>query len=408
MKRAIILALGLLASACGRTAGAPAPASAAHTLHSEQDVVTQSVLPLAELLEAEGFTLDPNIDRGFLAPASRVTREVTIAPHTCLAMAAVATPSIADLDAGLYAADGSVLAEDDASDARPVVRICTGQQPVTAYLALFAFQGTGSYAIARLTRPAKPSDEMLGSDEAVGSAPFLELVRGLRRRGYHDDGPTTDLPLVAGSALRIANKVAAGQCYTVVADGEQLRVRLLDEDGRELALGIGEQGPAAFQYCASRSAELTLEVSGQGAARAAHLLRLRASQTAVGGARAVWLGEPSVGGAESAPEASKHDSCAGTEQPIAAEARLTQGKVLELPLPAASSKCELIEATLHEGLSRVTLRVESAQGVVLGEREILRGSSGLYVCDAGQARRISALGRAGFGALTLVRHACAY
>ena len=186
-------------------------------------------------------------------------------------------------------------------------------------------------------------------------------------------------------------------------------LRLLDEEGRELALGIGEQGPAAFQYCASRTAELTLEVSGQGAARTAHLARLRAAQTAVGGARAVWLGEPSAAAAlDGAPLSGKHDGCAASELPMTTRAPLAQGRALELSLPAASTKCELIEARLHDGLSRVTLRVESADGVVLGEGDVYGASGALFVCDAGQSRRISALGRAGFGALSLARHACTY
>jgi hypothetical protein len=300
-----------------------------------------------------------------------------------------------------------VLAEDDASDPRPVVRVCTGKQKLSTYLVLYAFQGTGSYAAARMSRARKETDPLPASDdEASGSPEFIELVRALHNRGYQDEGPSTQLPLVSGAPLRLAAKVVAGQCYSMVADGDALRLRLFDEEGLEVAQGVGEKGPAALQYCASRSGEFALELSARGTTRMAQLARFRAAQAAVGGARAAWLGEPvAANDAETqAAAAEKPPRCSGASRVLARQAALAQGHMLELPLTRAAG-CELVSAQLHPGLTRVTLRVESAQGVVLATQEIRGERGSLQVCAA-PVGRITLLARAGFGAVSVTRQRC--
>lgn len=415
MRRTAIAATFALA-ACGHAApvglSATVATEPAQRVDQLQDnsVLTQSVRALSDVVISEGYQLAAPLERGFLAPSARALRPFTLAANTCVAIVAVATPSIADLDTALYASDGAVLAEDDASDARPVVRFCSGAQAISAYLSLYAFQGTGTYVLAQLTRPAEKSDQRWSADAtSVGSSAFLELVRTLRSRGYQDDGPGTELPIVAGAPLRIPNKVAAGQCYGVIADGDQLRVRLLDEEGHEVALGVGSRMPAALQYCAQRSGDFTLELSAQGDARHAHLLRMHAAQTDVGGVRAVWLGEPSAatGARASAIASAKVSDCSATPERVAENQPLAQGALVELPLSRTlADHCELIEAHLHDGLVRATLRVESATSRVLTEREVQGESGALRVCALPANARLVLVGRAGFGSITVERRAC--
>lgn len=394
----------------GRGPQAPSAPIAGAGADPASDLVGGSAVALADALaQVEGYRLEPGLERGFLAPGARALLPLVLEPLTCTAIVAVASPSVADLDAALYTPDGAVLAEDDASDPRPVVRMCTGKQRLAAYLALYAFQGTGSYAAARMTRPRKDSDPLPAADDDVSGSPeFLELVRALHNRGYQDEGPSTRLPLVSGSPLRLAAKVVAGQCYSMVADGgEALSLRLFDDEGLEVAQGVGEKGPAALQYCASRSGEFALELSARGATRGTQLARFRAAQAAVGGARAAWLGEP-VPAADierQAGDAEAPRQCRGPEQSLAKQVALSQGHVLELALPRAGG-CARIVAQLHEGLTRLTLRAENAQGAELVSQEV-RGASGwLQVCAAAPASRVMVIARAGFGAVSVTRQAC--
>jgi hypothetical protein len=406
---AAALLLAPLWACVGRGPQAPTAPVASAGADPASDLVGGSAAALADALaRIEGYRLEPGLERGFLAPGARALLPLVLEPLTCTAIVAVASPSVADLDAALYTPDGAVLAEDDASDPRPVVRMCTGKQRLTAYLALYAFQGTGSYAAARMTRPRKDSDPLPAADDDVSGSPeFLELVRALHNRGYQDEGPSTRLPLVSGAPLRLAAKVVAGQCYSMVADGEALHLRLFDDEGLEVAQGVGEKGPAALQYCASRSGEFALELSARGATRVAQLARFRAAQAAVGGARAAWLGEP-VPATDAEPQAGEVETprqCRGPAQPLAKQVALAQGHVLELALPRAGG-CARIVAQLHQGLTRLTLRAENAQGAELASQEVRGASGALQVCAAAPASRIMVIARAGFGAVSVTRQAC--
>jgi hypothetical protein len=406
---AAALLLASLGACVGRGPRAPAVPVASAGTDPASDLVGGSAAALADALaRIEGYRLEPKLERGFLAPGARALLPLVLEPLTCTAIVAAASPSVADLDAALYTPDGAVLAEDDASDPRPVVRMCTGKQRLTAYLALYAFQGTGSYAAARMTRPRKDSDPLPAADDAVSGSPeFLELVRALHNRGYQDEGPSTRLPLVSGSPLRLAAKVVAGQCYSMVADGEALHLRLFDDEGFEVAQGVGEKGPAALQYCASRSGEFALELSARGAARVAQLARFRAAQAAVGGTRAAWLGEP-VPAADAEPpagEAQAPRQCRGPEQSLAKQVALSQGHVLELALPRTGG-CTRIVAQLHQGLTRLTLRAENAQGAALASQDVRGPTGSLQVCAAAPASRVMVVARAGFGAVSVTRQAC--
>jgi hypothetical protein len=402
-------ALLLLGACAGRGQQLPASNTTSADVEPADDLVGGSAVALADALaRVEGYKLEPGLERGFLAPGARALVPLVLEPLSCTAIVAVASPSVADLDAALYTPDGAVLAEDDASDPRPVVRMCTGKQRLHAYLALYAFQGTGSYAAARMTRPRVDSDPLPAADDAVSGSPeFLELVRALHNRGYQDEGPSTRLPLVSGSPLRLAAKVVAGQCYSMVADGEALHLRLLDDEGYEVAQGVGEKGPAALQYCASRNAEFALELSARGAAREAQLARFRAAQAAVGGARAAWLGEP-VPAADAEPQpgaAQAPRQCHGPEHSLAKQVALSQGQVLELPLPRAGA-CARIAAQLHQGLTRLTLRAEDARGAELASQEVRGAAGSLQVCAPAAASRVMVVARAGFGAVSVTRQTC--
>jgi hypothetical protein len=405
------LSVSLLLASCATASGAqrvPQHHAEPSLDDADDSLLARSVQALSRAVTADGYERHVPIERGFLAPSARALRPVALAANTCVALVAVATPSIVDLDASLYASDGTVLAEDDASDARPIVRFCTGPEAMAAYLSLYAFQGAGTFALAHLTRAASTTDARWGATPHDSASPaFVDMVRTLRGRGYQDEGPETDLSLLPDMPLRISNNVAAGQCYSAVADGEYLSMRLLDDEGNQVAIGIGGREPAALQYCAPRTASFSLEVSTQRGARHAHLLRLRAAQTAVGGVRTGWLGEPSaVSTRLTTIVAAKIETCSGPTK-RAQKVPLMQGQLFEQSLERlATERCELIETQLHEGLVHAELRVESANGDVLAQGDIRSAKSGVRVCNVPPGVRVVLVGRAGFGAITLERRVC--
>jgi hypothetical protein len=410
------VAVCLVAGACAaRPVTLPVSTTTPANTTFEQDGLLQRALaPIAEEVLAEGYHEAGTLERGFLAPSARVVQPFVLEPRTCVAIVAIATATVTDLDAAIYAPDGSALAEDDTTGARPIVRLCTGERRLEAYLAFYAFQGTGSFAALRLERPLGAADALALADVAQqvsaseDTPAFSELLRGLHGRGYEDDGPITEVPLVQGSAVRLTAHVAVGRCYGAVADGNKMRVRLLDAAGREVALGVGATGPAALQYCAREDADLSLELSTQGAGRSARLARLHAGQAQVGSARAVWLGEPSAAFAIStrnAKEPSAALKCSTKGSPLLVRAVLSQGALAEREL--ALSGCTLFRAELLEGLAVVTLRLENAAGSVIAERDLLGPRDALHVCPTQAGlHRLTAIARSGFGALSVSHQAC--
>lgn len=397
--------------ACSHAASRPAQTSvapAASEPSPSAELLRENLAALSQELLAEGYRPTGEMKLGFVAPSTRNVEPVSIAPRTCVSVAAVATPSVSDLDAALYAADGTVLSEDDGPSARPVLRVCSGNVALTAYLVLFPFQGAGSYAAQRFERPVSALDAQADAAESVAVSPaFEELLSLLHRQGYRDETPLVDVPLVPGVGLRFAAKLLAGHCYSMLADGPHMRLRLLDAAGREIAVGIGDEAPAVLQHCAREDAELTLELSTRGRARTTKVARLFAPQLTVGGARAVWLGEPAPAWVSAPTQDAPVDAsaCQGHLSELLSRAPLRQGEVIERPL-TASARCAVLEAELHEGLSRVTLRVESADGAVLGERELVQLPDAVRVCPAKPGQRVALLARAGFGALTLKQKLC--
>ncbi len=401
----VLLGLAVVGPGCSwRHAGTVARGQAVATVEPA-DALDLQVRGLTASLETEGLKPGPLLERGFLPPGGRAAYLVKIPPAECAVIVALATASLADLDASLYTAEGVALIEDDSASARPSLTFCASTQPVEAYLTLHAYQGAGSFVAAQFTRPARADDDLHTSLGERGISALGQLARTLHERGFEDAAPRVSLPLGDARPVRMAVNVAAGECYTLAAEGgeglTEVGIRLVDAEGGELAYGIGEPQLAALQYCANTRAELALEVvakHGQGVARVA---RFRAAQAAVGGARALWLGEPSPSAAAWSSTKSKQP-VAHKVAPFSRElVRLKQGEIVELAPKRGRAGCERWEAELEPGLSRATLRVEDDQGELLGEVDAQHMHACVIVCAPAKTRRITLIGRAGFGSVTV-------
>lgn len=413
MRRLVLCVLLAAACAPSRRVTAPARVAAEHAL---QDSLGLHFDALAAGLEQEGLRRGALLERGFLPPAARVAYPVHIDADECALFVAVASASMADLDAALYTAEGSALIEDDSTSSRPSLTFCaSASTPIDAYLTLHAYQGAGSFVAAQFRRPLGAGDDLRTALDGRRISALGQLAQTLHERGFEDAAPRVSLPLGDARPVRLAVNVSAGECYTLAAEGAdglaELGLRLVDARGGELANGLGEPAPgqsqlAALQYCADAPAELALEVTamrGQGVARVA---RFRAAQSLVGGVRALWLGEPAPSPAawtvaEPASTAAKTSAPSSSKPPFASEhVALRQGQVVELAPRRAHARCERWHMSLLPGLSRASLRIESEHGVLLAEADSDHMQASAVVCDVG-ARRISIVGRAGFGALTL-------
>ena len=106
-----------------------------------------------------------------------------------------------------------------------------------------------------------------------------------------------------------------------------------------------------------------------------------------------------------AKAAQRPSHCDARPLPLASAQPLSQGAVWDTAL-SPQTDCVLIEAELHAGLSRVTLRLEDADGAALDRAELMGPVGSLYACSKRTPLRLSAIARAGFGALTLKSRAC--
>jgi hypothetical protein len=245
---------------------------------------------------------------------------------------------------------------------------------------------------------------------------LAELASFLHKRGFEDAAPRVDLDLPRNRPVRVAVPARQGSCYTLAvelpAQVKGVMLRLLDGADREVSNGRDDGGLAALQFCAERNEELALEVraaSGEGRVRVA---RFRAPLAALGGAHALWLGEPSPtpeawgkSPRKSAAEVRKELKARGESSFLVEERELNQGAITEVETKSALGRCESWELSLHPGLARATLRVESLDGRVLGEAQSEGVQAQLSLCDRRGPVRVSAIGRAGFGRVTLLGRA---
>lgn len=301
MRRCLLpIMLVSLVGCAVRSASAVHPSSPSEGPSSQGPLVLRSQLEgLSVALEGEGFRAgDTQIDT-FLPQGAREVQRLTVPARTCIALVAIASGAVVDLDAGLYAPEGEALVEDENVDARPVLSLCSGAESRTLYYTLHAYQGGGAVLARSFLRPEGPSDRGLPSATGADLSVWSALVARLNARGFNDDGPATDLDLKAGDNVRVALPATGGDCYTWVGEAEGtlrgVTLRVLDGSGRELARGEDDGGPIAMQLCVARTNELVFIVSaaiGHGKLR---LSRFRGPEARVGGPSALWLGEPRSG-----------------------------------------------------------------------------------------------------------------
>jgi hypothetical protein len=387
------LILMLFFSACG---GAPVET---RTVENEpaswqrdgNDPVGQRMQELWRRLEGAGLTMDGPSGRGFLTAREQQTEELVVPTGRCATIVAMTSRGIRDLDATLFAPSGDVLAEDVEPDAHPTIQVCASSEgPRRLYYSLNAYDGAGSYLYVAFLgdrhsfvnaatiiggQPGVVSDGDSQSDQDVR---LHELTQGVSRRGFRPLGTPLPVPLVPEQRVRLPLRTEMGTCYTVMALGmpglDDLNLRVLSDDGQELARDVSPSRDASVQLCAQRAADFAVEVHAAGGQGQARVAFFSGEQSRVGGESGLWLGERQSGRRAEGPVEDATDALVavatrrGWRRGTSVVGALRSGGAVRRQIALPGGRCSLVLATGGRGIGRLLLRVVDRDGHTLVER----------------------------------------
>ncbi len=239
---------------------------------------------------------------GVVVDGQVLALELPVEAGRCLGVLVLGTRGVRDVDARLYAPDGSVLAVDEEPDPRPVVATCRVPVGVRSlYVRTHVFQGVGTVLVLPFTLAP---DRMEAFARAMGMGPglvagreaerFDALREALRQRGYEAIGGARGVTVAAGLETRVPIGMRAGSCYAVLLAAERategLEAEVLDAWGSPLAKGEPEGEVLASQWCARRDERGALRVR-LARGRAKLFVHLFVSESVrAGGEEGAWLG----------------------------------------------------------------------------------------------------------------------
>jgi len=297
--------LGLFFAGCaGSQAGPRVLAGSGVVLPSLQRDMTA----VSEALHAAGLREGGPGLAGFLLTGNHSTLPIRIPAGQCVTIASRATRGARDVDAALYAAEGTLLALDSEPDAHPSLQACAAEVETRAYYVIQFYDGDGTFLALPFfgsrsaTRRAaaalggRPAFAEIVAAPEVAEDPIAAFSEGLRKRGFSAVGEPRRFEIAEGERIRENLPVESGKCYTVAAFGgrgiAQLSLRLLDERGTELSASRADDRPqAATQLCARSSGVYALESAARAGAGEVLLLVYRVDVVTAGGAAGLWLGK---------------------------------------------------------------------------------------------------------------------
>lgn len=369
------------------------------------DEPSRTMRTVARLLEPLGLAASQAGFAGFLSTGARATHAIAVSANSCLTLVAIASRAVHDMDATLYSPEGEALASDTQPDAHPALQVCTGAKPVTLYYALQVYDGAGTYLVvpffgdastleaAATVLGAKPGIARLDAPTTGGPSRIASFREGLERRGFervHDD---VRFPLQRDQRLRVPVQVEPGQCYTTASfafEGlDDVNLRVLDDEGAEVARDESGETDASAQFCAERKAEYAAEVYGTNQPGTALFMLLHASAAALGGTSGLWLGERPLIAASKVPldealaEATRRAARDGY-QPGASVVRgqLAPGEAVAHLVAIRARRCARIQAVGGPGLRKLALAARDGAGAVVASSEGRVDSTYVHVCGS--------------------------
>ncbi|MFI5309365.1 MAG: hypothetical protein ACHQ53_18565 [Polyangiales bacterium] len=409
------LVLGLLGGGCATSASRPllrGPESMTEdSWQNGDDALSKNMRAIAGQLGGVGLTPGQEAFRGFLTAGARATHRLTLPAHSCVALIAIASGGVHDMDAALYSPDGDVLAVDSQPDAHPTIQVCTGAEAHTLYYALQVYEGAGSFLMAGFLGQqttldaaskligARPAVARLGNAEPDGPGRVASLREGLQRRGFQQLQAPLQVQMTEDQSVRVALPVEPGQCYTAAGFGldglQNVDLRVLDEEGVEVGRDRSTEQDAGVQFCADRRAEFAAELHDVAGAGNALLLLFRVDAASIGGASGLWLGERPLAAASTAPlfelvaEVTSRAARDGFKQGrTLRQGRITRGEVVAEPLALREGRCARVHAVGGPGMRGLELRAVDAGGRTVAYAEGAVDTTYVHVCAA-SARELS-------------------
>lgn len=374
---------------------------------------------IREQMEQAGLQRGAIWERGFIPNGSRETLRLEIPANTCATIVALASSGIRDVDAVLYLPDGTQVAQDGQPDSHPTLQVCTEGEGRYFYYTLHAYEGAGAYLVASFLseralfsraaaivggRPGR-ADEVEVSPEQQVVQTFGEMVQ---RRGFARMKDPMRVVLVAGQSVRVGVTVETARCYTVAAfalDGLQdVNVRVRDDNDHDVAFDTSESADAATQFCATRDAQFSAELTAARGQGAAVVALYAVAEAELGGNSGLWLGERANEQLSRVPleDVLRDEAIAAGELGYASpvvrnRGRVVMGEVVAHPIHLKASSCTRVAASGGEGTGVLRLELPELP-IDVAPRVTRRSDATVEVC-ATRATEIQALviSRRGYG-----------
>jgi hypothetical protein len=215
-------------------------------------------------VRARGYESFGDPQRGQLAEGQEQSYGVALEGGKCYALLAVGDSGVREMVLSLRDAAGREVDRDEASDARPTVRVCpqtTGQYTMAVRLV----GGSGSYVYGAYRWPR---GTRLGDLAGVLYVRLAEVTALLGVESFMPDpGYSMERGRLRTQGARASHplRLAGGQCYSVVVVGGE-GVRNLDitlaENGTQVASDFGERSAfPSVRHCPSRDTQVSLGVT---------------------------------------------------------------------------------------------------------------------------------------------------
>lgn len=418
-RASLAVLLAALCAGCPRVQPAPAnPPAKAQTLRVTQDRKDSSRLLRADAARAQaaGASALQIVGADFVSEGDRLGAFVELPDAACVLMLARGSASIGDVDLFAYEDDGSAIAVDESSDARPALLVCP-PHPRRVYVTARVVSGAGMLGVG--VQEVPPS-AVAAVEQAVGTRgrsgggetgaldawPGLEAKLLAHRAGLGgrwEDVRRVTLPVTPRAATRVSVPVEPGRCVDVlVAPSEEvisLEVVAEDPEGRIVARARDRARDRSLLLCSEAPLDLSIAIRP----RASHgLVALVASRSAIGASGAL---DPSER-AEYVTEVRELSAArTGLEKALAGKgfaaattvgtgaAKVGSRTALPVTLPAG---CARLDVVAGKPLADVSAALWDEKGNMLAEA---RGGSGatLFACGPGGAARVdlSAMGHPG-------------
>jgi len=276
---------------------------------SGDDSLESRMTSLAEQLENAGLSRGRIWQRGFVPSGARETLRLELPADTCATIVAMASSGIRDVDATLYLPDGTLVAQDNQPDSHPTLQVCAEGTGRYFYYTLHAYEGAGAFLVASFlsdhtlfARAAAVIGGRPGQVEVAALSPEEQAVEafgeGVGRRGFAPAKDPTRVVLAAAQSVRVPIEVEVAHCYTVAAfalDGlEDINLRVIDDEGNEVADDVTDSREAATQFCVDRAGQFSAEVVAKRGAGVSVVAVYAGAESEVGGNGGLWLGARSV------------------------------------------------------------------------------------------------------------------